>query len=278
MKIENAVVLITGASSGIGRAICLAFDRAGARVAMAARRRERLEENAAAMKQALVLPTDLSDEQQARDMVRKTVERFGRIDILVNNAAAIIVSRADELNPEDMVRSFRTNVIGPASATAEAAPHMRRQGYGHIINVGSPGFMIGLPLYAPYVCSKAAMCAWTRTLQAEWYGSGIEVSEYFPGYIKTDSPAESAYGEVGQDIFMDPDQNAIAGFFTRPKSVEHVAAQIVKIAKKPRLLTYSGASGAFGAWLTNIPGIRRRIAVSMAHTARKKLGLGMFRD
>ena len=66
---------------------------------------------------------------------------------------------------------------------------MLKQGYGHIINVGSPGFIIGVPLYLPYVCSKAAMCGWTRTIQAEWSGTPVRVSEYFPGYIKTDSPA-----------------------------------------------------------------------------------------
>ena len=92
MNIESAVVLITGASSGIGRTAALAFDRAGARVAIAARRRERLEEIAALMKNALVLPVDISDDKAAVAMVDRTVEAFGRIDVLINNAAAIIVS------------------------------------------------------------------------------------------------------------------------------------------------------------------------------------------
>jgi len=276
MDIQGAVILITGASSGIGRTAALAFDRVGAKVAMAARRKENLAENAARMKSALVLPTDMSDERQAVAMVEKTVKHFGRIDVLINNAAAIIVSRADEVRSEDLLRSFRTNVVGPVAATNCAVGHMRRQGYGHIINVGSPGFMIGVPLYTPYVCSKAAMCGWTRTIQAEWADTEIRVSEYFPGYIKTDSPAESGYGPVEQDTIIDPDQNFITKFFTRPKTPDDVARQLINLVRKPKPLVYSSALTGLGSWVANIPGKRLSIARSMAIAARKRLGLETF--
>ena len=95
MKLEGKVVLITGASTGIGRAAAIEFDRAGARVAIAARRKELLDEIASAMKNPLVLKTDLADEKQARAMVDKTVKHFGRIDILINNAATSIVESSD---------------------------------------------------------------------------------------------------------------------------------------------------------------------------------------
>ncbi|MBN2159079.1 MAG: SDR family NAD(P)-dependent oxidoreductase [Spirochaetes bacterium] len=278
MNIEGAVILITGASSGIGKAAALAFDRAGARVAMAARRREKLEENAARMKHPLVLPTDLSDEQQAVAMVDRTVEHFGKIDVLINNGAAIIVSRADEVKSEDLLRSFKTNVVGPVAATNRAVLHMRKQGYGHIINVGSPGFMIGVPLYTPYVCSKAAVCGWTRTIQAEWADTEIKVSEYFPGYIKTDSPAESGFGPIAQDAIIDPDQNFITRFFTRPKTPEDVARQLIRLVEKPKTLVYSSTLTSFGSWVANIPGKRLGIARNMAAAARKRLGLPVFSD
>lgn len=276
MNIEGAVILITGASSGIGRTAALAFDRAGAKVAMAARRRENLEENASRMKNALVLPTDMSDERQAAAMVEKTVKHFGRIDVLINNAAAIIVSRADEVTSADLLRSFRTNVVGPVAATNCAVGYMRGQGYGHIINVGSPGFMIGVPLYTPYVCSKAAMCGWTRTIQAEWADTEIRVSEYFPGYIRTDSPAESGYGPVEQDTIIDPDQNFITRFFTRPGTPDDVARQLIRLVRKPKPLVYSSALTGFGSWVANIPGRRLSIARNMAVAARKRLGLETF--
>ncbi|TFH39878.1 MAG: SDR family NAD(P)-dependent oxidoreductase [Chrysiogenales bacterium] len=276
MKIEGTVVLITGASSGIGRAAAFAFDRAGARVAMAARRKELLENNAAQMKDALVLAVDLSDEKEAAAMVDRTVERFGRIDVIINNAAAIIVSRADETKPEDLLRSFKTNLIDPLTAVNRAVPHMRRQGYGHIINVGSPGFLIGIPLYTPYVCSKAAMSGWTRTIQAEWAGTEIRVSEFFPGYIKTDSPAESSYGPVPQDAIIDPGRNFITRLFTRPKTVEEVARRLMRLVEKPRPLVYSDTLTGLGAWVANIPGRRLAIASGIARAGRKRLGLDTF--
>jgi len=276
MNIERAVVLITGASSGIGRTAALAFDRAWARVAIAARRRERLEEIAALMKNALVLPVDISDDKAAVSMVDRTVEAFGRIDVLINNAAAIIVSPAEDATPDDLLRSFRTNVVGPVAATNRAVQYMLKQGYGHIINVGSPGFIIGVPLYLPYVCSKAAMCGWTRTIQAEWSGTPVRVSEYFPGYIKTDSPAESRFGPVDQDTIIDPEQNAITRFFTRPKTPEDVARQLIALVRRPRPLVYSSFLTSLGAWVANLPGRRLSIARNMAAAARKRLGLTVF--
>ncbi len=278
MKVEGAVVLITGASSGIGRAAAIAFDRAGAKVAMAARRKENLKDNAFRMKDALVLPTDLSDEKQAVAMVNKTVKHFGRIDVLINDAAAIIVSSADTVSTDDLMRSFKTNLIGPLQATNTAIRYMRKQGYGHIINVGSPGFMIGIPLYLPYVCSKAAMSGWTRTIQAEWAGTEIKVSEYFPGYIKTDSKAESKFGPVEQDTIIDPDQNFITRFFTKPKTPEGVARQLVGLVEKPKLLIYSSSLTSFGSWIANIPSRRLAIAMSIAQAGRKRLGLRPFQD
>jgi NAD(P)-dependent dehydrogenase (short-subunit alcohol dehydrogenase family) len=276
MKVEGAVVLITGASSGIGKTAALAFDRAGAKVAMAARRRGNLEENAALMKNSLILPTDMSDEEQARAMVDATVRQFGRIDVLINNAAAIIVSRADEVKSEDLLRSFKTNVVGPVAATNRAVEYMRKQGYGHIINVGSPGFMLGIPLYTPYVCSKAAMSGWTRTIQAEWAGTEIRVSEYFPGYIRTDSPAESDYGPVEQNTIIDPNQNFITRFFTRPKTPEDVARQLIGLVRSPQLLVYSSALTSFGSWVANMPGKRLKIAMGIANAGRRRLGLTTF--
>lgn len=272
MKIEGSVVLITGASSGIGKATALAFDRAGASVTMAARRKDKLREIAAVMARPLVVPTDLTDLDQARAMVDDTVKHFGKIDVLINNAATIIVSPADKVDPGDMLRAFRANLLGPMAAANRAAEYMRKQGGGHIINVGSPGFMIGIPYYLPYVCSKAAMTAWTRTIQAEWHGTGIVVSEYFPGYIKTDSPAESARGPVVQDAVIDPNANPVSRFFTRPKYPDMVARHLMRLVERPRPLAASGFMVKVGAFLSNIATIRLSIARNMAKAVRKRLG------
>jgi short-subunit dehydrogenase len=271
MKLKDAVVIVTGASSGIGKATALLFDKMGAKVSMVARREEKLEDNAKKMSNALVLPADLSNEKQAEQIVTNTISKYGRVDVLINNAAAIIVSDAESVKPEELRRAFQTNLIGSIIATNKAVEYMKKQGYGHIINVGSPGFMIGVPFYTPYVTTKASMSAWTRTLQAEWANSEIKVSEYFPGYIKTESSSESKYGSMEQDLLMDEDQNPISRFFNRPKTPEHVAKQLVRLVKKPKLIAYSGFMVRIGAFLSNFSGIRHSISVGMAETARKKL-------
>ena len=278
MKIKDSVICITGASSGIGRAAAIAFDRAGARVAIADIKKVKLEETASQMTNAMVLPTDISDEEQAAGMIEKTTAHFGRIDVLMNIAAAIIVSRADEMKTEDLIRSFKTNCTGPVSAVNRAVKYMRKQGFGHIINIGSPGFMIGVPLYGPYVISKAAMSGWTRTIQGEWAGSEIIVTEYFPGYVTTDSPAESDYGEIPHDTIIGPEQGALTRFFTRPKTPDDVARQLVKCVEKPKVLVYSSFTAKIGAWISNLPEIRVSLSAGIARTARKRLKLEIFSE
>ncbi len=272
MEIKNTVILITGASSGIGRALALRFDREGALVALAARRKELLESAAAEMKNALVLPTDLSDEKKARAMVKQTVEKWGRIDVLINNAAAIMVSPTDAIHPEDMAASLKINLLGPMAAANEAAGYMKEQGYGHIINVGSPSFMMGLPFYGPYVISKGAVSAWTRTLQAEWHGSGIVVTEYFPGYIKTDSPSWSRqYGSLPQDLVLKKEKGLMDRLFIRAKSTEAVADQFVRLVRKPKPVKHSGFMVALGTFLALFPGIRRSIAMGIGENVMSRL-------
>ncbi len=277
-NVKDKVVLITGASSGIGMAAAVAFSKAGAIVAAAARRKSKLDELAASYKNVFSFPTDISDVKQAEAMIEKTVKCFGRIDVLINNAAAIIVSPLMDIKPEDMEKSFKTNVIGPMAATNRAAYYMIRQGGGQIINVGSPGFMIGIPYYGPYASSKGAVTGWTRTMQAEWADSCIVVSEYFPGYIETGSPAESRMGPVPQDAVIDQHQNVLTKFFTRPKTPEYVAGQLVSLVEKPEILVYTGFTERLGSWIINFSGRRIAIARGMAKAAGKRLNIKPFKQ
>jgi len=271
--LTNKVILVTGASGGIGSAAALAFNQAGAKVAITSRRKEKLDQLARQMKDPLVVPADLSSPEQSVDTIRQVIEHFGRIDVLVNNAASIIVTTADTVTPADLLQAFSTNLIAPVVATQEAILHMRRQGGGHIINIGSPGFMMGIPFYAPYVCSKAAFSAWTRTIQAEWSGTGIRISEYFPGYVSTDSKPESRIGEVEQDFLMEKKQNFITKKFTHPKTPDDVARDLIHLILKPKLLMYSDLSVRIGTFIANFPKIRLSIASQMAKTARAKRNL-----
>ncbi|MCX6282521.1 MAG: SDR family NAD(P)-dependent oxidoreductase [Bacteroidetes bacterium] len=276
MDIRDKVVIITGASGGIGHAAALAFNRCGAKTILVARRREVLQDIALTMPDALVLPADLSKEHDCLSVIEQSISRFGRIDILINNAASIIVSPSESVSRDDLLKAFMTNLLGPVSLTQAVIPHMLSRGGGHIINIGSPGFMMGIPFYTPYVCSKAAFSAWTRTIQAEWKNSSIVISEYFPGYIKTDSKPESRLGEVDQDFLMNSKQNFITRLFAKPKDPNEVAKQLVALARTPKILTYSDFSTKIGAYISNISPFRLSIAFQMANTARKKKNLKMF--
>ena len=279
MEVNGAVVLVTGASSGIGRATALAFDRAGARVAVAARRRERLEELAASMSEALVVPTDLADEKQAAAMVDTTVSHFGRLDVLVNNAGAGINATSDTLEPEAVRRLVETNWIGPMVATQRAVVQMRLQGAGHVINVGSPAGFIGVPLMAAYCGSKAAMSGWTRTLQAEWAGTDIVVTEYLPGLIATELGEASAQASglelPASDTFQDAEQSFVTRLFA-PLDPARVADQIVGCVRRPRAVLYSTVGTRVLCWFMQFPRLRIGLAAGMGRSSRKGFGLPVF--
>ncbi|HNW28002.1 MAG TPA: SDR family NAD(P)-dependent oxidoreductase [Spirochaetota bacterium] len=271
MKLEGKVVLITGASTGIGKEAAVEFNRGGARVAIAARRKELLDELASHLREPLVLKTDLADEKQARDMVDRTVQHFGRIDILINNAATSIVESSDRIRREDLLRAFTVNLLGPVAASQQAYIHMKKQGGGHIINVGTPGFMIGVPFYTPYACSKGAFSAWTRTIQGEWADAGIIVSEYFPGYTETGAVAESAYGPIPMDLVMNKGKGFLARYFSGARNGNDVARDLVALAMKPRYLMFSTFMERLAGFVANIPAIRIPVVKRMAATARKKM-------
>lgn len=276
MEVRGSVVLVTGASSGIGRATALAFDRAGARVALAARRRERLEETAAQMMDALVVPTDLAQESQARAMVARCVEHFGRLDVLINNAGAAVPAPSDRLDPAATRTLFEANLIGAMIATRHAVPVMRGQGRGHIVNVCSPAGFLGVPLMADYCASKAAMSGWTRCLQAEWAGTEIDVTEYLPGLIATElGQARSDAAEAQPAKVMASGRNPGTGPLA-PLPPEHVADQIVACVRRPRAVVYSNLSTRLLCWAIESSALRRALGSRIGHAQRGQLGLPVF--
>ena len=270
LDLKDKVVLITGASSGIGAATALEFNKEGAKLAIAARRKDKLEAIAAKLNDPLILNVDITIEEQLRLMITETIRHYGRIDILINNAASIIVSPAKPVSADDLLKAYKTNLLAPVLATQLVIESMKKNGGGQIINIGSPGFMMGVPFYAPYAITKAALSGWTRTIQAELSESGIFVSEFFPGYVKIESRPESRIGEVEQDFLMAEKQNFLVKYFTKPDTPEKIARQLVQLAKKPKILVCSGFSTRLGTYLSNIPGFRLSVAKKLAENARRK--------
>jgi short-subunit dehydrogenase len=188
--LRERVVVITGASSGIGWATALAVARHGAHVVIAARREHRLHELAAEIRRlgsaAHVFPVDLSDHAAATWLVGATVVRLGRIDVLVNNAGYGLYARAEDAHPDDVERLFAVNVLSPLAAMRAAIPTMRKQGEGHIVNVASLAAARGVPQLGAYAATKAALIRATEAVRVELRGSGVRASVVSPGPVVTE--------------------------------------------------------------------------------------------
>lgn len=194
MDPRGAVVAITGASSGIGLAAARAFSRAGARVAVAARRRDRLHalvlEIEAAGGKALAIPADVSIESDVHRFVDETVRTFGQIDVMINNAGFGIRGKVEETPGADFERLMKTNFMGTVYGCQAALKHMRTRNSGVIVNVSSIVGHRALPGGGAYAATKAAQISLTESLRVELRGSGISAISIHPIATTTE------FGEV----------------------------------------------------------------------------------
>lgn len=185
----DQVAIVTGASSGIGRAATLALAKHGACVALAARREPALAELARAVeslgRKALILPTDVTQREQVQAMVQQVVEHWGRVDILVSNAGEYIRGPIVDLDPAELQRSLDVNYFGGVYSIKAVLPHMLGRKSGHIIAVTSLDGKIGLPSDAPYVSAKFALTGFLEVLRQEVSQHGITVTNVLPGRVDT---------------------------------------------------------------------------------------------
>ncbi|MCY4392557.1 MAG: SDR family oxidoreductase [Chloroflexi bacterium] len=188
---DRPVVVITGASAGIGRATAVRFAREGANVVLAARSQERLERLAERLEErfsveTLVAQCDVREHEDLDALVETAIARFGRIDVLVNNAGFGLYGRVED-TPEGAFRDLlETNVLGTHQAIRAVLPHMRRQGSGHIVNVGSVVGKRSWPYHGAYAASKFALTGLTQALRGELAGSGVTVSLVLPASTDTE--------------------------------------------------------------------------------------------
>jgi uncharacterized protein len=186
---KEAVVIVTGASSGIGRATSLRLARAGAFLALAARRQPELEtlarEIQALGSEAVVFPTDVTFPDQVQSLVRAVLQRWGRIDVLVSNAGQYVCVPIKEMSFECLERSMAVNFYAGVYATQAVLPHMLARRKGHIVLVNSADARSALPPDAPYVAAKYALRGYGDILRQELYGSGVDVTAIYPGRVDT---------------------------------------------------------------------------------------------
>lgn len=233
MDIKGKVVIVTGASSGIGEATAREFGREGARVVLAARRVDRLEGLAREINsmgvgaETLVVQADLSRLEDIQALVRKTLDRFGRIDVLVNNAGFGRLDWLENLDPQkDIEAQFDVNVLGVVQTTRQALPVMIRQRAGHIINMCSLAGLVATPTYTIYAACKHAVHGFSEALRREVKPWGIEVSMIYPGGVATEFAHKAGIRRKTKA--------------TTPKflllSAEDVGRAVVQLVRRPRAM------------------------------------------
>jgi NADP-dependent 3-hydroxy acid dehydrogenase YdfG len=188
--LAGRVALVTGASSGIGDATARALAQAGAKVAIAARREDRLNTLARELRQTgsevLIIAADLIHEDENRRIVAETEAYFGQLDILVNNAGVMHLSPIAEAQASDWRRMLELNVLALMVASQAALPGMRERGGGHIVNISSTAGRISNPNAAGYSATKFGVVAFSEALRREAYMHNIRVSVIEPGVVETE--------------------------------------------------------------------------------------------
>ncbi len=186
---QNKVVLITGASSGIGRALAIELARRGAAVGLLARRQDLLREVVREIEalggKASALPTDVTDANAVRAAVSALQSEFGPIDLLIANAGVGATTAADKLEPEGVAKVFSVNVMGVVNCATAVIPQMTERGRGQLAVISSLAAYRGLPKSAAYCASKAAISSLFESLRLDLQPQGIDVTIIYPGFIRT---------------------------------------------------------------------------------------------
>ena len=189
LSFRGRTVLVTGASSGIGRETALAFAAAGSNVVLLARRAKLLGKVAAEARKlgaaTLVASADVTEAAAVTAAFRKAVKRFGAVDIVVNNAGVLIPSKVEDLRAADLQRMLDVNLFGAMHVMQAAVRVMREQGHGHIVNVASLAGRRGFSPLGGYCASKFALVGLTEALRTELVGERIHVSLVLPGVVDT---------------------------------------------------------------------------------------------
>jgi NADP-dependent 3-hydroxy acid dehydrogenase YdfG len=228
--LRDQVVLITGASSGFGAAAAKLFAQEGCKVVLAARRLERLEEMVSEIRatggDALSVAVDVTQHSQIEAMVKAALDRYGRIDILFNNAGFGRLDWCEALDPiKDIQGQITVDLLGVIWTARAVLPHMYKQGSGHIINMSSVAGWAAPPLYSVYSAAKFGVRGFTEALRREASPFGVKVSAIYPGGAATEFQKHVGQNKAKQR-FKTPDWLTL--------TAEDIARAVVHVAKRPR--------------------------------------------
>lgn len=226
MASRSHVAAVTGAARGIGRQVALTLAERGYAVAandlgVPEKTLEELERIGADI---LSIPGDVSDEGAVRRMAGAVMDRFGRVDVLVNNAGISLIAPAEETTLADWRRVIEVNLTGPFLMCREFGKEMLGRGSGSIVNISSVAGLLGVADRAAYNGSKHGLVGLTRTLAAEWGGRGVRVNAVCPGWVKTEMDVEDRAGGGYTDA--DIEGRVPMGRFARPEDVAQAVAYL----------------------------------------------------
>ena len=196
-SLQGRVVLITGSSRGLGLALARQMAQEGARLVITGRDPESLERAAASLAstgaEVLAIPADVTDAGSVADMIAAVRERYGHVDVLVNNAGVIEVGPAETMSVADYEEAMATNFWGMLYPTLALLPDMRARRSGRIVNITSIGGKLGIPHLLPYSASKFAAVGFSQGLRAEVAADGVKVVTVCPGLMRTGSPRNAIF-------------------------------------------------------------------------------------
>ena len=239
------VVVVTGASQGIGRALCLELARQRPRLVVAARDAAALEAVAAECRargaEALVVPTDVGDEAACRALVESAVARFGGVDVLVNNAGMGMLARFEDVTDLSLYeRLMRVNYLGSVYPTFYALPHLKRS-RGQVVAVSSLAGLNGVPLRTAYAATKHAQMGFFDSLRVELRDSGVSVTVIAPYFVQSEIRKRSP-GPDGRTVDASPVKEA------EIMSAEECARLMVRAMEKRQRMLVMSLKGRLGRW------------------------------
>ena len=240
MDFKNKVVLITGASSGIGKQTAIEFAKLGSNIILVARTKNKLEQVENQLKQfnvtTLVCPCDVSKKEQVENMSKIVLKKFNSVDILINNAGFAIYGSVFDLSIDEIESQMETNYFGMIYCTKLFLPLMIKQKSGHIVNVASVAASFGLPGIASYCASKFAMLGFSEGLKHELSGTGVGITVVSPIMVKT-------------DFFEHPSFAKMPKYSPTSLNPKTVAKAIVKAANSSRLEIITPSVVRVAVWL-----------------------------
>ena len=255
--LQNNVIIITGASSGIGRALAKQLANKGATLVLAARDGKRLEEVASECKnpdRVVTVRTDVAKPADCENLIKRTIASYGRIDTLINNAGFAMRAAFEELTDLSLLENImQVNYLGSVSCTYFALPHLKKT-RGRIVGISSLAGKTGVPMVSGYAASKHAMAGFFDSLRMEVEAAGVSVTMIYPGFVETEI-SQRAIGPDGQPVGAD--KKPRAGVM----SAETCARMIIGAATKRKRELVMTTQGKIGLWVKFVaPGVVDRIA------------------